>query len=118
MAATSADRVLRADISVAATTAADPAVALPRRNNGEYLFAALCALTIVTIATPLRTIHALLSWKLIALLPLATCQDLFLVASLAWLFHGLFAIAKRPWATRLIAIAGWTITFCSPSTAI
>jgi arylsulfatase A-like enzyme len=110
MAATPADRASRADIAVAAnTTEKLAAAARPRRDSGEYLFAAFFALTIVTIVTPLRTIHALLPWKLVALLPLATCQDLFLLAALAWLFHGLFAIAKRPWATRLVAIAGWTV---------
>ncbi len=85
------------------------APARPRGDSAECLFAGFIALAIVTIVTPLRSLHTLLSWRLIALLPLATCQDLFLLAAIAWLFYGLFAIAKRSRARRLVAIAGWTI---------
>lgn len=80
-----------------------------RPTSAEYLFAAFVALALVTIVTPLRTLHALLPWRLIPMLPLATFQDLFLLAAIAWLFHGLFAIAKPPWARRPVAIAGWTL---------
>ncbi|HEY2523976.1 MAG TPA: sulfatase-like hydrolase/transferase [Candidatus Binataceae bacterium] len=80
-----------------------------RVDLADYLFAAFVGLAIVTVCTPLRTLHALLTWSLVALLPLATYRDLFLVAALAWLFHGLFAIARPPWARRSVAIAGWTL---------
>ena len=85
------------------------APARPRPASAEHLFAAFVALAIVTIVTPLRTLHALLPWRLIAMLPFATFQDLFLLAAIAWLFHGFFAIAKPPWTRRLVAIAGWTV---------
>jgi len=81
----------------------------PGGDSAEYLFAGFVALAIVTIVTPVRTLHVLLPWGLIALLPLATCQDLFLLAVIVWIFHGLFAVARRPWARRLVAIAGWTV---------
>ena len=110
MAATPVDGAPPADISVVGTAAAIPAdAACLYRDSAEYLFAAFFALAILTIVTPARTLHSLLPWGRIALLPLATCQDLFLLAAIAWLFHGLFAIAKRPWPRRLVAIAGWTI---------
>jgi arylsulfatase A-like enzyme len=81
----------------------------PRADSADYLFAGFAALALVTIVTPLRTLHALLPWRMIALLPLATCEDLFLLGIVAWLFHGLFAIAKRPQVRRFVTIAGWTI---------
>jgi lipoteichoic acid synthase len=81
----------------------------PRGDSAEYLFAGFVALAMVTIVAPVRNFHALLAWRLIALLPLATCQDLFVLAVIAWFFHGLFAIAKRPLARRLVAIAGSTV---------
>lgn len=81
----------------------------PRGGSAEYLFAGFVGLAIVTVVTPLRTLHALLTWRMIALLPLATFQDLFLIAVLAWIFYGLFAIAKRPWARNTVAVAGWTV---------
>jgi arylsulfatase A-like enzyme len=110
MAPTPADGAVAADRCVVATAAAIPAEAARRyRDAAEYLFAAFFALAILTIVTPARTLHSLLPWGRIALLPLATCQDLFLLAAIAWLFHGLFAIAKRPWPRRLAAIAGWTV---------
>ena len=86
-----------------------PAPSEYRVDITEHLFAAFVALAIVTVYTPLRTLHSLLTWKLIALLPLATYQDLFLVAVLAWVFHGLFAVAERQWARRSIAVAGWAL---------
>ena len=90
MAATPADGAPPADISVVATAAAIPADAAHRyRDGADYLFAAFFALAIVTIVTPARTLHALLPWGQIALLPLAAYQDLFLLAAIAWLFHGL-----------------------------
>ena len=92
MAATPADGAPPADISVVATAAAIPAgAAFLYRDSAEYLFAAFFALAILTIVTPARTLHTLLPWGRIALLPLATCQDLFLLAAIAWLFDGLFA---------------------------
>jgi arylsulfatase A-like enzyme len=107
MAARPTDGVARAEVSTAVPSSSG--VPRPRGDSAEYLFAGFLALAIVTIVTPVRTLHTLLPWRLIALLPLATCQDLFLLAAIAWLFHGLFAIAKQPWARRLVAIAGWTI---------
>jgi lipoteichoic acid synthase len=86
-----------------------PAPSEYRVDLPEHLFAGFVALAIVTVYTPLRTLHSLLTWKLIALLPLATYQDLFLLAILAWVFHGLFAIAERQWARRSIAVAGWAL---------
>jgi len=80
-----------------------------RADLADRLFACFVALAVVTVYTPLRTLHSLFTWTLIALLPLATYQDLFLLAALAWVFHGLFAIAKRQWARRLIAVSGWTL---------
>jgi arylsulfatase A-like enzyme len=90
----------------------------PRADSAEFLFAGFLALAIVTIVTSLRTLHALLGWqgpvprtvsRLIAFLPFAAFQDLLLLVLMAWLFHGLFAIAKWSWTRRLVAIAGWTI---------
>src|SRR5579862_251047 len=109
MAATPADGAPTADISVVATAVVPAAASCPSRDAAEYLFAAFFALAVLTIVSPARTLHTLLPWGRIALLPLATCQDLFLLAAIAWLFHGLFAIAKRPWSRRMAAIAGWTI---------
>ena len=79
-----------------------------RTEIAEYLFAGFVALAIVTVLTPLRTLHALLTWQTIALLPLATFQDLFLIAVLAWIFHGLFAVIKGRRVRRMVAVAGWT----------
>ena len=81
----------------------------PLSGTAEYLFAGFVGLAIVTIVTPLRTLHALLTWWMVALLPLTTFQDLFLIAFFAWIFHGLFAIAKRPWARNTVAVAGWAV---------
>ena len=75
----------------------------------EHLFACFVALAIVTVYTPLRTLHSLLTWKLIALLPLATYRDLSVLMVLAWVFHGLFAITQRRWVHRSIAVIGWTL---------
>jgi lipoteichoic acid synthase len=80
-----------------------------RVDLADYLFACFVALAIVTVYTPLRTLHSLLTWSLTALLPLATYQDLLLLAVLAWIFHGLFAIAERQRPRRLIAVVGWTL---------
>ncbi len=107
MAASAPDGAPRAAVAVTAARAAAPV--RPSGDSAEYLFAGFVALAIVTIVTPVRTLHVLLPWRLIALLPLATCQDLFLLAVIVWLFHGLFAVAQRPWARRLVAIAGWTV---------
>jgi arylsulfatase A-like enzyme len=84
-------------------------VSAPRADSAEYPFAAFFALALITVVTPLRTLHALLTWRLIALLPLATYQDLLLVAVFAWLFYGLFAVAKRPRARLTVAVAGWAL---------
>jgi arylsulfatase A-like enzyme len=80
-----------------------------RAEPADYLFAAFVGLAIVTVCTPLRTLHSLLTWGLVAMLPLATYRDLFLVAALAWLFHGLFAMARWQWARRSVAVAGWAL---------
>ena len=78
-------------------------------GTADYLFAGFLALAIVTILTPLRTLHALLPWLTIARLPLTTFQDLFLIAVVAWIFHALLIVAKRPWMRTTVAVAGWTI---------
>jgi hypothetical protein len=80
-----------------------------RVDLADHLFACFVALAIVTVYTPLRTLHSLLTWSLTALLSLATYQDLLPLAALAWVFHGLFAIAERQRTRRLIAVAGWTL---------
>ena len=80
-----------------------------RAEPADCLFAVFVGLAIVTVCTPLRTLHALLTWGLVALLPLVTYRDLFLVAAFAWLFHGLFAIARWPWARRSVVAAGWAV---------
>src|SRR5512146_632848 len=80
-----------------------------RCGLADYLFASFVALAIVTILTPLRTLHALLPWRTIARLPLTTFQDLFLIAIVAWIFHCLLVVAKRPWARTAVAVAGWTV---------
>ncbi|HVA40344.1 MAG TPA: sulfatase-like hydrolase/transferase, partial [Candidatus Binataceae bacterium] len=108
MAATAPDVASRAGIFVGPSRAAE-APARPRGDSGEYLFAGFVALAIVTVLTPLRALHALLTWRMIALLPLTTFRDLFLIAVLAWVFHGLLAIAKRPRARTAIAVAGWAL---------
>src|SRR5580704_15902750 len=71
-----------------------------RADLADRLFACFVALAIVTVYTPLRTLHSLFTWTLIALL---------LLAALAWIFRGLFAIGKRQWTRRLIAVSGWTL---------
>src|SRR5690348_17370126 len=86
-----------------------PAPSEHRVDAAESLFAVFVALALVTVYTPLRTLHSLLTWKLIALLPLATYQDLGLIVVLAWGFHGLFALARRQRARRAIAVVGWTL---------
>ncbi|HVB82844.1 MAG TPA: sulfatase [Candidatus Binataceae bacterium] len=107
MAVSPTEVALRDEISVGTPGLA--AAARSRGDSAEYLFAGFIGLAIVTIITPVRSLHALLPWRLIALLPLATCQDMFLLAVMAWLFHGLFAIAKPRWARRLVAVTGWTV---------
>jgi len=65
-------------ISVVATAAAIPAgAACLYRDSAEYLFAAFFALAILTIVTPARTLHSLLPWERIALLPLANVPGSF-----------------------------------------
>ena len=86
-----------------------PAQSEYRSGIAEYLFAGFIALAIVTVLTPLRTLHVLLTWRMIALLPLTTFRDLFLVAVLAWFFHGLLAIAKQSRARTAVAVAGWAV---------
>jgi arylsulfatase A-like enzyme len=86
-----------------------PAQSEYRVDLADHLFACFVALAIVTVYTPLRTLHSLLTWGLTALLPLATYQDLLLLVVLAWIFHGLFAIAERQRTRRLIAVTGWTL---------
>ena len=98
----------RAQVSIIAPTQAS--ASRPRADSTECLFAGFFVLALITALTPLRTLHSLLTWRLIALLPLATYQDLFLVAIFAWIFRGLFAVAKQPAARRSVAAAGWT--FC------
>ena len=88
------------------TSAAHPEY---RADLADQLFAAFVGLAIVTVCTPLRTLHSLLTWSLVALLPLATYRDLLLVVTLAWLFDGLYTIARRQWARRVVAVAGWTL---------
>lgn len=75
----------------------------------DRLFACFVALAIVTIYTPLRSLHSLLTWGLIALLPLATYKDLLLLAGIAWLFHGFFAVSARRWMQRSIAVVGTAV---------
>jgi arylsulfatase A-like enzyme len=108
MAATPAEGAQCGELAASAR-AAVAWTAAAHRDSAEYLFAGFIALTFVTVATPLRTIHALLAWRLVVSLPLATCQDLFVLAAIAWAFYGLFAIARPPWARRLVAVAGWTV---------
>jgi arylsulfatase A-like enzyme len=79
-----------------------------RADLADQLFAAFVGLAIVTVCTPLRTLHSLLTWGLVAMLPLATYKDLLLVVALAWLFDGLYTIVRRRWARRVVAVAGWT----------
>src|SRR5579863_9963408 len=88
------------------TSAAHPEY---RADLADQLFAAFVGLAIVTVCTPLRTLHSLLTWGLVALLPFATYRDLFLVVTFAWLFDGLYSIARRQWARRMVAVAGWTL---------
>jgi len=109
MAASPAEGAPRAELA-AAVPAAPARTPASHRDSAEYLFAGFIALTIVTVTAPLRTIHALLPWRRVVLLPLATCQDLFVLAAIAWAFYGLFAIVKPPWARRLVAVAGWTVS--------
>jgi arylsulfatase A-like enzyme len=108
MAASPAEGAPRAELAGAITGAAARTATSPR-DGCEYLFAGFIALVIVIITAPMRTIHALLPWQRVVLLPLATYQDLFVLAAIAWAFYGLFSIAKPPWARRLVATAGWTV---------
>jgi len=48
-----------------------------RADLADRLFACFVALAIVTVYTPLRTLHSLFTWTLIALLPLATLPGSF-----------------------------------------
>jgi arylsulfatase A-like enzyme len=80
-----------------------------RRDAEDYLFAGFVALAIITVLTPLRTLHALLPWSTIARLPLTTFQDLFLLVIVSWSFHGLFFVAKWSWTRKTVAVAGWTV---------
>ena len=109
MAASAAGGASRPELSAAAPAATEARTAPAGRNSGEYLFAGFIALAIITVLAPLRTMHSVLPWRLVALLPLAACQDLFVLAAIAWVFYGLFAIARPRWARRLVAAAGWTV---------
>jgi arylsulfatase A-like enzyme len=101
------DGASRAEVSTRVRMLAAPRP--PRGDRADYLFAGFVALAIVTILTPLRTLHALLPWPAIVRLPLTTFQDLFLISVFAWIFHGLLVVAKRPWARTTVAAAGWAV---------
>jgi len=73
----------------------------------KYLFGGFVGLAVITICTPLRTTSSLLSVHMMMLLPFLTFQDLFLTGLLAWIFFGLFQLAKRPWTRASVAAGGW-----------
>jgi hypothetical protein len=103
------NKVARNEIETVAENPSPPEQSDYLVDAPDHLFAAFVALAIVTVYTPLRTLHSLLTWTLTALLPLATYQDILLLAVLAWMFHGLFAIAEGQRTRRLVAAVGWAL---------
>ena len=75
-------------------------------SSSEYFFAGCVGLGLMLLTA--RVVIARDSF-LLPLLPLLFYQDLFALVVFAWLFHGLFALAKSGTAHRVASAAAWAL---------